>query len=462
MVINPIKFWLSLIQWPLAMSFDGPEVPKPDPQIGKASLESIELAREQDKRAAGMQEWIKSVAGPVINQQVAAGDETMRQAITQYDTYQSMFPALETRMVLDTFGYDDLNDVDAEKLLASFGDREKQILQDRYTQDLNDISSARARATQQNATGTAGASSLTPEYFTEQERLAQEKLTKNQGLLDSKLGIVRDTRTAGLAAQEAEAARAKADVTMAGEAQQGIIDRQLSGMGVNPNSPRFNATKRNAALRVGADVAGAGTNARRVIKGQQKAGIINAVNVGRGYPGLATNISGTGTGQGNSAVGNVNQSGGGVLAAGNASVPLRSAGISGLVNKYNADVSAYQANDMSGLWGTLGAAAGGLAANPAIFASSKKLKTRKKPVNNRAILAKLMGLPVEEWEYKPGVSGNSEAGVDHIGPYAEDMKETFGVGDGKTIHPADQGGIILSALKALNEKVDKLEARRAA
>ena len=460
MVINPIKFWLSLIQWPLAMSLDSPEAPKPDPKIGEASVASIKLAEKQEERAAGMMEWIKSVTGPIINQQMAAGDETQRQAIAQNVNFQTLYPALETRMVLDTLGYSDLNDADAEQVLTSFGEREAQILQGRYTQDMNDIAAARKRSADQAAAGTPGASSLTPEYFDEQERLAQENLTKQQGLAENKLGLVRNTRTSEKAAQEIEAGRAKADVTLAGDAQQKNIDMQLKSMGVNPASPRYNAIRRNLALQTSAGVAGAGTNARRFVAGQQSNDRMNALNYGKGYPGQVASISATGTGQGSQATGNVNQAGGGILQAGNAPLQGYQTGISGLTQYHNSQVNYANANDNSALWGMAGQALGTFAA----FKSSKKLKTHKKKVDHKGILEKVRGLPVEEWEYEPGMTHipGAKAGVKHIGPYAEDMKQTFGVGDGKTIHPADQGGIILSAIKELSEKVNKLEHRRAA
>ena len=75
-------------------------------------------------------------------------------------------------------------------------------------------------------------------------------------------------------------------------------------------------------------------------------------------------------------------------------------------------------------------------------------------ITHEATLIKIEDLPVERWRYKEGLGlGDS----DHIGPYAEDFKETFGVGDGVTINLLDAVGVGLSATKGLAKKVKKLE-----
>ena len=95
------------------------------------------------------------------------------------------------------------------------------------------------------------------------------------------------------------------------------------------------------------------------------------------------------------------------------------------------------------------------------FASSHELKrdpersdSGMRDITHEVTLEKLEDLPVERWRYKEGL-GLGEG--DHIGPYSEDFKETFGLGDGKTINIIDAVGIGLSATKGLAKKVKLLE-----
>lgn len=89
----------------------------------------------------------------------------------------------------------------------------------------------------------------------------------------------------------------------------------------------------------------------------------------------------------------------------------------------------------------VGSIAGGMAM------SSREFKKNNEPIEG--VLEKLESLPVEKWAYKMGISDGGE----HIGPYAEDFKEIFGIGDGVTINLIDAVGISLAAIKELSEKV---------
>lgn len=115
-----------------------------------------------------------------------------------------------------------------------------------------------------------------------------------------------------------------------------------------------------------------------------------------------------------------------------------------------------------GLGGSLGSAAilkgagtaaggglGGLGWLAAV--SSKRFKENGRDPGD--VLDKIKGLPVERWNYRftPG---------DHIGPYAEDFREAFGVGDGTTIFVPDMTGVLLKAVQELTAKVERLEAER--
>ncbi|MGE4259208.1 MAG: tail fiber domain-containing protein [Candidatus Babeliales bacterium] len=100
-------------------------------------------------------------------------------------------------------------------------------------------------------------------------------------------------------------------------------------------------------------------------------------------------------------------------------------------------------------FGGLGSLAQGAAA--LYGASSGSFKTDKEEVDKAAILDAVTSMRVEKWRYNW-----SEKDDKHIGPYAEEFKEKTGLGDGKSINMLDAMGIMMAAIQALNEKVEKL------
>lgn len=78
----------------------------------------------------------------------------------------------------------------------------------------------------------------------------------------------------------------------------------------------------------------------------------------------------------------------------------------------------------------------------------------KRRIDHEETLAKVERLPVERWRYKEGLG---LAGGDHIGSYASDFKDSFGVGDGETINVINAIGIGLSATKGLAARVQRVE-----
>lgn len=91
------------------------------------------------------------------------------------------------------------------------------------------------------------------------------------------------------------------------------------------------------------------------------------------------------------------------------------------------------------------------AAPAACHPSFKENKEQAPPV-----LDKIRELDVEAWNYKPYMGLGEDR---HIGPYADQFRELFGVGDGTTIHPVDMMGVLLLGIKELSAKIDRLEAR---
>jgi hypothetical protein len=97
--------------------------------------------------------------------------------------------------------------------------------------------------------------------------------------------------------------------------------------------------------------------------------------------------------------------------------------------------------------------------------SSREMKENFSEVESRAILNKLMQLPITTWNYK-----KDDDGIRHIGPVAEDFYSHFNLGsDPKHISFGDTSGVALAAVQALYKVVQKkdsqiadLEARIAA
>ena len=142
----------------------------------------------------------------------------------------------------------------------------------------------------------------------------------------------------------------------------------------------------------------------------------------------------------------------------------------GLLNNYNQDMQSYNNTwntigqvagmGMKALAGPIGGMFGGgggpthLAADPKYF-SSRDYKERNAPAGD--VLDKVAELSVERWRYKPHLVGEPNP-VEHIGPYAEDFKEAFGIGDGKTISSVDAIGVLFRAVQELTAEVRALRA----
>lgn len=82
-------------------------------------------------------------------------------------------------------------------------------------------------------------------------------------------------------------------------------------------------------------------------------------------------------------------------------------------------------------------------------ASSRSYKENFTAVNGSDVLSRLVALPIMTWDYIGSAEGL------HMGPVAEDFKESFGLaGDGKSISTVDADGIALAAIQGLNAKLE--------
>ncbi len=85
--------------------------------------------------------------------------------------------------------------------------------------------------------------------------------------------------------------------------------------------------------------------------------------------------------------------------------------------------------------------------------SDRNLKENFTPVNPDDVLAKVAALPITRWNYKDDPSAQ------HIGPVAQDFRAAFGLGsDDKFITTVDADGVALTAIQALNSKVNESDS----
>ena len=88
-----------------------------------------------------------------------------------------------------------------------------------------------------------------------------------------------------------------------------------------------------------------------------------------------------------------------------------------------------------------------------VNASDRNSKENFTAVDGNELLDQIAQLSITRWNYK----GNNQA--EHIGPTAQDFKAAFGVGaDDRSISTIDPSGIALAAIKALNNKMQELNA----
>lgn len=263
---------------------------------------------------------------------------------------------------------------------------------------------------------------------------------------------------------EASAA-ARADVMSAAASERDTARRQMTAMGVNPNSGRFAGMDRAVGLGTAVAAAGAENAARRDVRNTGMAMRAGAINMGNGLPAQAAGSIGLGMNAGAGAMGartGANQqflASTGIMGQGYQGAMSGYANQANILqNQYNSQLAAWNAQNQqnAGLFEGIGALAGTLfgGAKPWIF-SAKDAKTDKKPAKRN--LEAVEEMPVERWRYMPGIGDGGAA--EHVGPYAEDFKAATGKGDGRVIPMQDAIGITMGAVKELSAKVDRLDKK---
>lgn len=457
-----------------------PAAPKPDENIGRAALMQAELGKE-------WLEFAKIEASDAKDRQALLDDLTQKigqQQLSINETLQGWAGedramALEDRQraLANQEKYEGWADQDRESSLA---DRDWAL--ERRDESMSRADADRAEVERQR----------------EANRPIEERMRADAMGWDS------DERMAEQAAQ------ARADVLSSSAGAQQQQQRQMASMGINPNSGRFSSIDNATAQQAALGAAGAQNQARDNIR-QQAVGMRQGVaqyglgaqgqagqmqgmntqagmsaagfgagqyNAGLGAAGLGASVGqtagaaqGAGVGTYGAAIGAGNSVLGGQQTANQmaASIPagLMGQGFSGamqgqagmastLNQQYSNQLQAWSANrqaaaqESAGFWGGVGSMAG-TAAGFAMM-SSKEAKTNKQPVDGSALEA-IKGMPVESWDYKPGMGD----GGSHIGPYAEDFQAATGRGDGQSIPIQDMLGLQLKAIQELGIKIDQME-----
>jgi hypothetical protein len=233
-------------------------------------------------------------------------------------------------------------------------------------------------------------------------------------------------------ALKANQASAQAQTSI--DAQTGAMNRQMQGMGVNPNSGKAMAADKSASIMGGLQVAGAANASRAQTHATADAMQANAINMVSGLPMQAT-----------SDIQTSNQ-------AASSGYSGAQAGYTGQANslnqQYSQQMQGYQAkaDASSALYSGVGSIVG------LAFGSDKNTKKDiKKP--GRSLLDAVDSMPVKDWTYKDGAGDGGR----HVGTMAQDFKAQTGFGDGRTINVIDAIGTVMGAVQELSKEVDGLK-----
>jgi hypothetical protein len=87
--------------------------------------------------------------------------------------------------------------------------------------------------------------------------------------------------------------------------------------------------------------------------------------------------------------------------------------------------------------------------------SSRLLKDRFEDVDGEDVLSRIRRVPVTTWSYT-----GENAGVRHMGPFAEDFRAAFGLGtDDTSIGHLDISGVTFAGVQALDERTRGMQSR---
>jgi hypothetical protein len=99
-------------------------------------------------------------------------------------------------------------------------------------------------------------------------------------------------------------------------------------------------------------------------------------------------------------------------------------------------------------------AKGTVTANGVLLTSDRNAKENFTPLDVKSVLAKVVAMPVTQWNYK------EDADKKHVGPMAQDFHTAFQLdgADDKHISMIDEGGVALAAIQGLSQKLNEKDA----
>lgn len=256
--------------------------------------------------------------------------------------------------------------------------------------------------------------------------------------------------------QTEAAAEARADVQSAAATNRAATERANASMGVTPGSGRFTGVQAASDLGATLAEAGAANTARQAVRDKGLALKADVANLGKGLPaqaaaGAAGSVAASGTALGGSQATNSQAlAASTILNAGYGGAMQGYAGQAGTLNQqYGLQLDAWKtqqqmnAQSASGIGSFLGGIGG-------LIFSDEEVKENKEEIEDGDALDALNSMPVEEWDYKPGVADEGR----HVGTYAQDFQRATGKGDGHTIPVQDAIGITMKAVQDLDKKLD--------
>lgn len=447
------------------MGKGGSSAPSPDPQIGQAALENAALGREylefakvQHGDAMIRQGGLDKLTEEVIRRDIEMANKQLglsdRQVGLSEKTSGLQMEIARRQMALAE---------EAAKRQFALSDKQLEIATDQHNWAVAD-----------------------------RDRYENVFLPVEDDFIDRATGYDSEERQAEVAAE------ARADVQRQTDIGRQQAQRQMSAMGLNPNSGRFAGIDRAAEMEAALAGAGAANMARNQVRDKGLALKADVANMGRGLPAQSAQAASIGLGAGQASASSAGMAVGsmGAPAAtlqgigagygqasgtlGAASATLGSAlGAAGMANQnfmqsqnimgagfnqamqgvsnqanilnqqYNSQLNAWSmqqqadAANSAGIFGAIGTGIG-------LAFSSKDFKEDRKPA--KGALDKINKLQIDNYKYKEGIADEGK----HVGPMAEDFQRVTGVGDGKTIAHQDSIGLTMKAVQELDDKVDKI------
>lgn len=248
--------------------------------------------------------------------------------------------------------------------------------------------------------------------------------------------------------RESEAAAARADVALQAQGAESALKRDIGRSGMSLTGGKALALQAGNAMATAKASAGAGTTARRAVEQTGISLVDNAARFGRNMPSTGLQTAQLALGAGSQASGQIGQQqqainstyapaqgfyGGSVGATSSAGNLLMGAA------QIQQQANATNQQFIGGLAGAgLGAAA---------LMSTEKSKDIEGDVDVDAALDSVVTTPVKAWRYKDGM-GDGDTRL-RLGPMAEDVAASTGLGDGNTLDIATELGTLRAAVQAL-------------